>query len=61
MVNGSFVFGMDGDDEPLPGVACRSATPAAAGEEELAIFDRDVAIVTQSSRRPFTDWYFGEH
>lgn len=48
-------------DEPLPGIACRSATPAAAGEEELAIFDRDVAIVTQSSRRPFTDWYFGEH
>ncbi len=48
-------------DEPLPAIACRSAASGAAGgDEELAVFDRDVAeLVTQTSRRPFGEWYLG--
>lgn len=48
-------------DEPLPGIACRSAAAGAArDDEELAIFDRDVtALVTATARRPFHDWYLG--
>jgi hypothetical protein len=46
-------------DEELPAIACRSAaTGATAGDEELAVFDRDVpALVTQTGRRPFSQWY----
>jgi RES domain len=48
-------------DEPLPAIACRSAAAGAAPtDEELAVFDRDVGIVTQTARRPFADWYLGE-
>jgi hypothetical protein len=49
-------------NEPLPGIACRSAaTGAAADDEELAVFDREVAaLVTQTGRRPFGDWYLGQ-
>lgn len=44
---------------PLPGIACRSAaTGASVGDEELAVFDRAVAaLVTESQRRPFVEWY----
>lgn len=45
-------------DADLPGVACRSAvTAAAASDEELAVFDRDLDLVHQTARRPFADWY----
>jgi RES domain-containing protein len=48
-------------DEPLPAIACRSAAAGAArADEELAVFDRDAGIVTQTGRRPFADWYLGE-
>jgi hypothetical protein len=48
-------------DELLPGIACRSAaTRAAKSDEELAVFDRDAAIVTQIARRTFNDWYLGQ-
>jgi hypothetical protein len=49
-------------DEPLPGIACRSAAGGAtADDEELAIFDRDVAaLVTMTGRRPFGDWYLAQ-
>jgi RES domain-containing protein len=48
-------------DEPLPAIACRSAaTGAAPTDEELAVFDRDVGLVTQTGRRPFADWYLGQ-
>ena len=48
-------------DEPLPAIACRSAaTGAAPTDEELAVFDRDVDLVTQTRRRPFADWYLGQ-
>ena len=48
-------------DEPLPAIACRSAAAGAEKtDEELAVFDRDVGIVTQIARRPFADWYLGE-
>jgi RES domain len=48
-------------DEPLPAIACRSAAAGAAiTDEELAVFDRDGAIVTQTARRAFTDWYLGQ-
>jgi hypothetical protein len=44
-------------DAGLPGVACRSAAPAApAGGEELAWFPRGRAL-TALSRRPFPDWF----
>jgi RES domain len=47
-------------DEPLPAIACRSAAAGAApADEELAVFDRDVALVTLTGRRPFADWYLG--
>jgi hypothetical protein len=47
-------------DEPLPAIACRSAAAGAAlGDEELAVFDRDAGIVTQTGRRKFADWYLG--
>lgn len=47
-------------DEPLPAIACRSAaTGAAAGDEELAVFDHHAGIVTPTGRRPFADWYLG--
>ena len=48
-------------DEPLPAIACRSAAAGAAPtDEELAVFDRDVGIVTPTGRRPFAAWYLGE-
>jgi hypothetical protein len=48
-------------DAPLPAIACRSAAAGAAKtDEELAVFDRDAAIVAQTARRPFIDWYLGE-
>ena len=48
-------------DEPVPAIACRSAAGAATpADEELAVFDRDAAIVTQTGRRPFADWYLGQ-
>jgi RES domain-containing protein len=48
-------------DEPLPAIACRSAAAGAAlTDEELAVFDRAVGIVTETGRRPFADWYLGE-
>jgi RES domain-containing protein len=48
-------------DDSLPAIACRSAAAGAeVTDEELAIFDRDVAaLVEQTGRRPFGDWYFG--
>lgn len=48
-------------DEPLPAIAYRSAaTGAGIHDEELAIFDREVAErVTQTGRRTFNDWYLG--
>jgi hypothetical protein len=46
--------------ENLPGVACRSAaTDATSTDEELAVFDHEVGLVTQTGRRPFSDWYLG--
>jgi hypothetical protein len=47
--------------EPLRGVACRSvARRAAAGDEELGVFDRDVgSTVRRIARRTFSDWYLG--
>jgi len=46
-------------DQPLPAIACRSAvTGARRTDEELAVFDRDAGIVTQTGRRAFADWYF---
>jgi hypothetical protein len=48
-------------DEQLPAIACRSAaTGAAPTDEELAVFDRDVGLVTQTGRRPFADWYLAQ-
>jgi RES domain-containing protein len=48
-------------DELLPAIACRSsAAGAAKTDEELAVFDRDAEIVTQTGRRPFADWYLGQ-
>jgi RES domain-containing protein len=49
-------------DEPLPAIVCRPAAAGAAlaAEQELAVFDRDVDIVTQTGRRRFADWYLGE-
>jgi hypothetical protein len=48
-------------DAPLPAIACRSAaTGAKETDEELAVFDSDTHIVTQTARRPFTDWYLGQ-
>jgi hypothetical protein len=46
-------------DEPLPAIAYRSAVPGAAVEdEELAVFDRDVAaLARQTGRRSFSQWY----
>jgi hypothetical protein len=29
-------------------------------DEELAVFDRDVGLVTHTGRRSFADWYLGE-
>jgi hypothetical protein len=47
-------------DAPLPGIACRSAaTGAARTDEELAVFDRDAGLVSETARRSFTDWYLG--
>jgi RES domain-containing protein len=48
--------------EPLSGIACRSAAAGAAQpDEELAVFDRAVThAVTQTGRRPFSDWYLGQ-
>jgi len=44
-------------DAGLPGVACRSAAPAApSGGEELAWFARGGSLVPLEVRR-FTDWY----
>ena len=45
--------------EPLRGVACRSvARRAAADDEELGVFDRDVAsTVRRIARRTFSEWY----
>jgi hypothetical protein len=31
-----------------------------SGALELAVFDRDCGLVTQTDRRAFADWYFGE-
>lgn len=48
-------------DEQLSALACRSAAAGTGpSDEELAVFDRDVGIVTQTGRRPFADWYLGE-
>jgi hypothetical protein len=48
-------------DEPLPAIACRSAAAGAAkADEELAVFDRDAGIVTETGRRAFADWYLGQ-
>lgn len=48
-------------DAPLPAIVCRSAAAgAAATGEELAVFDRDLGIVTQTGRRSFAEWYLGE-
>jgi hypothetical protein len=53
--------GQAAHDEPLPAIACRSASAGASqADEELAVFDRAVGIVTQTGRRPFADWYLGE-
>jgi hypothetical protein len=47
-------------DAPLAAIACRSAaTGAATTDEELAVFDRDAGLVTETSRRSFTEWYLG--
>lgn len=48
-------------DEQLAGIAYRSAAARAAPEdEELAVFDREVAhLVRQTGRRPFAEWYLG--
>jgi RES domain-containing protein len=48
--------------ERIAGIACRSAVAGAArSDEELAVFDRSVTdAVTQTGRRSFADWYFGE-
>jgi hypothetical protein len=47
-------------DEPLPAIACRSAAAGAEKtDEELAVFDRDVGLVTQTGRRSFADWFLG--
>lgn len=47
-------------DALLAAIACRSAaTGAAPTDEELAVFDRDAGIVTQTGRRPFAEWYLG--
>lgn len=48
-------------ESSLCGVACRSvARRAAADDEELCVFDRDVAsLVRETGRRTFSDWYLG--
>jgi hypothetical protein len=47
-------------DASLPAIACRSAvTGAQPAGEELAVFDRDSQIVTQTARHPFAIWYLG--
>jgi RES domain len=47
-------------DAPLPAIACRSAAVGASPtDEELAVFDRDVGIVTPTGRRLFSHWYLG--
>jgi hypothetical protein len=44
-------------DAGLPGIACRSAAPAAPPDgEELAWFARGEPLETLAVRR-FTDWY----
>jgi hypothetical protein len=48
-------------DAKLPAIACRSAARGATRtDEELAVFDRDAGLVSQTARRRFADWYLGQ-
>jgi hypothetical protein len=54
-------IGQAAHDQSLPAIACRSAANGAAQtDEEMAVFDRDVGIVTPTGRRSFADWYLGQ-
>ena len=62
-------YPLHADGRPVPHEQChpvgraayRSAAAGAAHtDEELAVFDRAVDIVTQTARRAFADWYLGE-
>jgi RES domain-containing protein len=51
-------IGEDAWTAGLNGVACRSAAPgAAAGDEELAFYERGHRLV-ENERRAFDDWYW---
>lgn len=54
-------IGQGAYDDGLPGIACRSAADSATpDDEELAIFDRDVAAAVHMTRRePFGEWFWG--
>jgi hypothetical protein len=48
-------------DDGRPGIACRTAaTDASSTDEELGVFDRDVATnVQMTGRHPFAEWFWG--